>query len=144
MGPVHAGAATVALAGWLRPAVARARGIGAGPPPPLGARAAGSLPGPHPPAVSTASLLLRQEGRQARRLCRSPRAAGTEPAEAGSEAQLPALFLGPDVGGDPGPCSVALGRGFPRHLRSENTHTHAHTLFRQVCLLLGPGEGRAR
>ena len=53
-GPVHAGAATVALAGWFRTAAARARGTGAEPPP-LGARAARSLPGPHPPAVSTAS-----------------------------------------------------------------------------------------
>lgn len=53
-GPVHAGAATVAFAGWFRTAVASARGTGAGPPP-LGARAARSLPGPHPPAVSTSS-----------------------------------------------------------------------------------------
>lgn len=82
--------------------------------PGLGCR---SLPGPHAGGIHSLRL-LREEKRRAPRFRRSQGAAGTEP----GEAQLLALFLGPGVGGDPGSCSEAPGRGLPSTC---NLTTHA-------------------
>lgn len=134
--------------GGLRTAAARAPGCWAGPPRRLGARALGGLPGPHRQAVSTASRLLREEGRQARRYWRSRGAAGTEPVGAGSEAQVSSPFSGPRCGRRPRPLPLALlfwVTGSPGTCNLKmRTHAHIHArLFRLMCFLLGPRERRA-